>query len=316
MKLKIDHLVAELNDALDGTSLFSSDSIYISGLIYEIETELTKIKRELKLDSYNPHIYSKRITESFGKAGTGILTVLGKPNAYTSVDYQYYLLIFLLRNYHELITLKLSLHQIIDRFIDLHKENSLIFYDIQLTDSGATRCRTNIRFAFDGLKVMGLLKLYNREQKEKSWMLTYLGLIVATSIMQRPDPDRPIGINDQMRGGWGGFRAREDLWIFQRIRDLTNLDFYKSVIDRLTPFFTDTAVVNRGFEAIREYNSFLEELAYRKSKSDIKTDEPKMIREFLKDLEKRHSLDDFMKELSLSFESELFMKRVNDLLRW
>ena len=93
MKLKIDHLVAELNDALDGTSLFSSDSIYISGLIYEIETELTKIKRELKLDSYNPHIYSKRITESFGKAGTGILTVLGKPNAYTSVDYQYYLLI-------------------------------------------------------------------------------------------------------------------------------------------------------------------------------------------------------------------------------
>ncbi len=29
----------------------------------------------------------------------------------------------------------------------------------------------------------------------------------------------------------------------------------------------------------------------------------------------KHSLDNFMNELSLSFESELFMKRINDLLR-
>lgn len=315
MKLKIDHLVSELNDALEGTSLFSSDSIYISGLIYEIEAELSKIKKELKLDSYNPHIYSKRIAESFAKADHSILGVMGKPVAYTQIDYQYYLLIFLLQNYHELITRKLTLHQIIDKFIDRHKENSLIFHDIQLTATGATRCRTNIRFAFDGLKEMGLVKLYDREQKEKSWMLTYLGLIVASSILLKHDHNRPIGLNDRMRGSGEGFFARIDFWIIQRIRELTDLEFFMSVIDRLTPFLTDTASARRGFEAIREYNYFLEELAYRKRKSAIKSDEPRIIREFLKDLEIKHSLDNFMNELSLSFESELFMKRINDLLR-
>lgn len=314
MKLKIDHLVSELNDALEGTSLFSGDSVYISGLIYEIETELTKIKRELKLDSYNPHIYSKRIAESFGKAGAGILTVLGKPNAYSSVDYQYYLLIYLLRNYHELITLKLSLHQIIDRFIDLHKENSLNFYDIQLTDSGATRCRTNIRFAFDGLKVMGLLKLYNREQKEKSWMLTYLGLIVATSIVMHPDPERPIEVNSGMRHCMDSNYFTIDRWIFERIEQLTEPGFYNEVMDRIAPIFYDHETFSKGLDALREFTHFFRNMPYQLTSPKKIKERTEFIQEFLDDFEKKHLLDKFMNELSGRLDSEMFLDSVRRIL--
>jgi len=139
MKVRIEHLVSDLNDALEGTSLFSGNRVYISGLIYEIEAELAKIKKEVELKSYNPHIYSKRIADSFATADHSISGDFGKPVAYTQTDYQYYLLIYLLRNYHELISRGLTLHQKIDKFIDLHKENSLTYHDVQLTATGASR---------------------------------------------------------------------------------------------------------------------------------------------------------------------------------
>ena len=50
------------------------------------------------------------------------------------------------------------LHQIISNFLARIKSESLKYEDIIRTDSGATRCQTNLRFAMQSLRDAGLIK--------------------------------------------------------------------------------------------------------------------------------------------------------------
>jgi hypothetical protein len=52
---------------------------------------------------------------------------------------------------------RLELYQLIDLFIEEHKEE-LNWQDIVITASGATRCRTNLRFALNRLRRIGLIQ--------------------------------------------------------------------------------------------------------------------------------------------------------------
>ncbi len=315
MKLKIDQLAKKLNDALEENTLFGEDRLYISQLIYQIEASIAEIKEVKKLPSYNQTIYSDRITRSFKDRGDEFTREYPHIiRAFTKTDYQYYLLIYLLLNYSKLRVKKLTLYEIIDMFVELHKARSLTFDDIQLTASGATRCKTNLRFAFMGLKEMGLVKLYNRDEKEKSWMLTYLGLMVATSIVMHPDPERPKEVNSGMRHCRDSNYFAIDRWIFERIEQLTEPAFYHEVIDSIAPIFYDHETFGKGLDALREYAHFFRNIPYQLTSPQKIKERTEFFQAFLDDFEKRHLLDKFMNELSGRLDSEMFLDSVRRIL--
>jgi hypothetical protein len=196
-----NHLLStfeELLNSVQKEKLQPGEEIYVKQLIYLLEGEIEKVKIKHKLSSYNAKIFSERIAKSFFWVERDLFDYQAAENAkaITAMDYQYWLLVFLLTRYNELYKKDYTLFEIIDKFVDFHKENSLTFADVTITESGATRCKTNLRFAISSLKEMGLVKLYEKEEKEKSWMLTYLGFFTAASICIDPDNRRSNPFTD------------------------------------------------------------------------------------------------------------------------
>lgn len=92
------------------------------------------------------------------------------------VEYQFNLLLFLFQYYEKY---KISgLRFIIDDFVEKIK-NKLNIKDIEITRTGAVRCKTNIRFAIMSLRHFGLINYYDTEDK-RNWSPTLLGFFVCT----------------------------------------------------------------------------------------------------------------------------------------
>jgi hypothetical protein len=312
MKNDLNYWVNELSSELAKNSGSEIERLNISHLIYLLEVEITKLKDEKGLKSYNPKIHSRQIAESFLKNQLGLFEVIPIiPKALTKHDYSYYLLVFLLVQFCEYKGVELSLHEIIDDFVDLHKENSLTYVDIQLTATGVTRCKTNLRFAFDGLKDLGLVKLYNREDKEKSWMLTYMGFIVATSIIFFPDEKRPVHIDEGIRLCHSIGRGSYDRWLIRRIINLGNRDFFYRVLHEIYPDSLTNEELRKGLFIFEELKSFFEDI---ESKHETARAQSMAVKHFLAELEKYQLLDNFMQELSRKFNSDMFLEKIRRIL--
>lgn len=311
MKYDIQYWASELSEALANPDKTEMSYAYISQLIYLFEAEISKIKRDNKLSSYNSNIYSKKIAQSFVRTREDLFGQFREPiRPFTKTDYQYYLLVFLLIYFCEMKDEKLTLHQIIDKFVDLHKEHSLSYKDIKLTATGVTRCKTNLRFAFEALKEMGLVKLYHREEKEKSWMLTYLGFMVAASIIYKPDWHRPVDIASGIKHCSDEKFFEIDRWIIERTIDLSNEKFFNEILGFLYPDSLTNSEIEKGLWIFYDYRGFMQHLKNITPKSEKPKHRTKVIREFFDDLEKKHLLDEFMNELSKKFNAEAFLAKI------
>jgi len=90
------------------------------------------------------------------------------------VEYQFNLLMFLFLNYEKFKDFELRI--LIEEFIERIK-NFLKIQDIQLTKTGAVRCKTNIRFAIMSLRNYGLIN-YKDANMKRNWSPTLLGFFV------------------------------------------------------------------------------------------------------------------------------------------
>ena len=143
-------------------------------------------------------IRSNSVLESF----------LGKQKerkAFSAIDYQYYFLMFVFKNQYRINAGNLLENEVILDFINHIKEESFTYKDIERTDSGATRCNTNLRFAMDALRKLGLINSSKSEisssaiddprsaqlsKQGKKLSVTFLGMFVAISILLSHDERR------------------------------------------------------------------------------------------------------------------------------
>lgn len=298
--------------AVQKEKLHPGEETYVKHLIYLIEGELEQIKAKHHLTSYNAKIFSERISKSFFWVNRDIFNNEDSEleRSISEMDYQYWLLVYLLTHFNELYKQQCNLFEIIDRFIDFHKEKSLTFADIAITASGATRCKTNLRFAISALKEMGLVKLYEKDEKEKSWMLTYLGFFTAASICIKPDTRR----NDPMVSGISDFHVSRlfklDHWLLERMIKLGDHEFFKHILDVVAEDVLDFKELHKGHEIFAEYTAFVRELGARKIDKPKQVREFDELKEFLSMLESEKRLNEYMTELSDKFNSDAFVERL------
>lgn len=261
-------------------------------LIYEIETEFFNIKDKFNLNRLNTSIISKSVINSFNYK---------KPKALSSSDYQYYLLGYLLLKNNEIRKKHLTLFKIIDDFIKRIANESFTWQDIEITGSGATRCKTNLRFAFNGLKSLGLVNLYDREHK-KSWSLTFLGFFLAANFCLFCKKDDSYILNKKINNEYIS-SSIVNAKVFSGLQEFLHEKNFKKII--MTLKFESLGLKNleKGEEIFNKYNEYIKN-EYSLSNNDRIRKES--LTDFLDELNKKYSLEEYMSEISLKFKAEEF----------
>lgn len=285
----------------------AKDKIELTKLFYEIERELALVKKPLNLPNLNSYIDTDSVIKSF-KSTPINKDIFDKDNFtyddfHRQNDYQYWLLIFLLLKNNNIRENKLTLYEIIEEFVGRVKNTSFTWRDIELTGSGATRCRTNIRFAYDDLKKAGLVNLYDRQHKN-SWTLTYLGFFIAASFCLNPvDKNKSPFSKTITRFYQSTFYFRMNKFIWERIDKLTQPAYFNSLVKYLNLENLGLKELIKGPEIFNDYNAFVF-LLQKKYETNSKRE--KALGVYLKEINAKYSLDEYMKELSLKFNAEAF----------
>jgi len=284
------------------------DQTEIAKLLYQLESELFKIKTAFNLPDLDNSICSKSVTESFNRMNESTLLRTNKPkfsNYFRQNDYQYWLLIFLLRKNNEIREKKLSLYQIIDQFIEHYKDESFFLEDIERTPSGATRCRTNLRFAYNELKHIGLVRLYDKKYKN-SWSLTYIGFFIAASFcLDSMDIDDEPLLNKATRFNESTWYFNINKNIVNRIQKLSEVDYFISIIDTIKIDSLDLKELEKGYKIYQQYYTFLLDLRKLESKNKAG-----LLKEYLDKLEETFMLDKYMTELSTRFDAQAYFEQL------
>jgi hypothetical protein len=287
---------------------------YISHLIYLLEAEISKIKKEYRITEYNAEIFSARIAESFLQKREGLLgQYFHPPKPFNNTDYQYYLLIFLLFYFCESKGKRITQQEICNKFVDLHKNNSLTYVDIKISDLGSTRCKSGIKYAFQTLKNMGLLNQYAPGEKDKSWPLTYIGFVLAFSIIFDPDPNRPIQISEGMKPCTDLNIFGIDRWLSDRMVKLADEDYLHSILYEIYSNRLTDIEIQKGLEIFAEYRDFFEYIQRQNQKPRIRSSSVKL---FVSEMVEKHLLDSIGRKLSKKFKSEAFLKRIGEILEY
>jgi hypothetical protein len=130
--------------------------------IYLINSFIEDVKRKYDLPDIDGRFLSDNILNSLNRNIDPHEVHSNKTflfnEYYCAIDYQYYLLGFLLLENQKVNPGFLMLHQIMHRFFERIKDTSLKYEDVIRTASGATRCNTNMRFAMRYLQKTRLIK--------------------------------------------------------------------------------------------------------------------------------------------------------------
>lgn len=290
-------------------------------VIYSIENKLHQMEQNHQLHHLDNSIISDSVVDSFSREiplksqnekskedGTFEFR-----NYLRGLDYQYWLLIYLLLKNNEILKGKIILHKIIDMFIGRIKDESFQYEDIKITSSGATRCKTNLRFAINSLRKAGLVN-YVDERYKQSWTLTYLGYFTAASFLNDPDPNRPRVFSKKI------LRIRESGWYFtldpvikNRIYQLASPDNFLRLIHYLEMDSLDLPMLKKGYVIFGDYRSFFEKYQHhtygrKRSENEIK----KLLERFLINQNREYNLNEFMLELSMKYNAEEFFRELMD----
>lgn len=148
--------------------LKDSTPSYINSDILSVETYWSHLKLMCKFDaqidtSIKGLDYSSVAFHNLGK------------QPFRPVDYQFNFLYYLTRTY----TTEFTLHEYIDGFLYTFKDQ-LGILDILKTNSGATRCKTNLRFTLNALRDINLVVF--SENNKRSWKPSLTGLLALLNI--------------------------------------------------------------------------------------------------------------------------------------
>ena len=156
-----------LTEQLPNTYVYKDNkkNIYINQSFLKLEHWLLDWKKENKLNErIDASIYSQHIV----KHSDSTLS----ERAYQSADYELHFLQYLTLHYRP----KSSLFRLIDSFLEENRKQ-LSLADIVITNTGATRCKTNIRFTLTNLRDMGLVLSRDKANK-RIWKPSIPGIIV------------------------------------------------------------------------------------------------------------------------------------------
>lgn len=170
--------------------------------------------KDLKIN-LDPRIRSQSITKSLQKP-------LQRYAAFSPLDYQPYLLVFLLLKGNSKKKKINKIIEVIDEFKKHYENKSFTFIDIHRTDSGATRCNTNLRFTIDKLRELGMLDSENN--------LTIMGFFAAWSLVSSGEDFLNAKMEHSNIEGIGGLNRL----IFNAMEKLGLHDFEK-IYKELSP---------------------------------------------------------------------------------
>lgn len=288
----------------------AKDKLELLKLLYEIEKELTKVKTQFELPSLNSEIDSNSVIYSFANTPSD-KKVFDDLSVYDDFfrqnDYQYWLLIFLLIKNNDIRQKNLTLFQIIDEFVSRVKEESFTWRDIELTSTGATRCKTNLRFAYNDLKKIGLVNLYDQNHKQ-SWSLTYLGFFLAASFCFNPEDKHLNPFSKTItRFHQSTYYFKVNKVIWQRVKNLSNPAPFIQLVSRLKLNSLGLPELEKGPEIFNDYYEYVTELH---SGDMTKEEREKSLDNYLEALNKNYPLEYYMEELSLKFDAEAFFSEL------
>lgn len=275
----------------------------IMKLIYIIETEFFKIKNRHKIPFINPSIISDNVVDSISKVSIDIL----RNSCLKANDYQFWLLGFLLLKNKKIRDNHLSLYQIIDEFIVKIQNKSFTWEDVEYTGSGATRCKTNIRFAYNDLKDLGMVYLYDKSHKN-SWSLTFMGFFLAVSFcIDKLEGDVDILSDKIYRFKLSSFYHKINKYLLDRIYRLSQSNYFFQIVSRIKKDSLNLPELEKGPEIFAYYSNYMN-TEYANQNNE--TQRNKSLSEFLKTINLKYPLDKYMEELTLRFNAEEFFNNI------
>ena len=137
--------------------------------IFDIESFLVQLRNQYNInDRLDTSVVSNSILNNFYSVSS--------VDAFRPVDFQYNFLHHLAIEYRH----DIELYLLIDTFIKIFKEQFTLA-DIVVTKTGATRCKTNIRFALNDLRDLSLVLSKDNQQK-RCWGPSIVGLVTLINI--------------------------------------------------------------------------------------------------------------------------------------
>jgi len=277
--------------------------------LYLIETDLTKVKEKLNLPYLNPTINSSSVVKSFHRKREQDSLFKNERRTFNDFfrqnDYQYWLLIFLFLKNNEIHTEHFTLYQIIDLFVNRIKDQSFNWEDIEFTGSGSTRCKTNLRFAFNDLKDIGLINLYDPNHKN-SWTLTFIGFFIAASLVVYPvDTDRKPLSTKITKFHQSTYYFQINKGILKRTLELSDPDYFFSLVKRLNLEDLAKDEINRGWKVFKSYHDNVTQIFESGGNEQQRA---KQLATYLKDMNKQFPFNNFLKEIAQNFNVDEWIK--------
>lgn len=166
-----------LSDQLGQTkevNLGRNDRVKINASLLQLENWLIDWQRQRKINQrVNAAIMSQSILDNVHSTSA--------THAFSAVYYQLNFLHFLALHYQP----KTELHDYIDQFVETYKDQ-VSLADIVITDTGATRVKTNIRFALNTLRDIGFVESKDLKGK-RSFRPTIPGITVLLNMLHEPE---------------------------------------------------------------------------------------------------------------------------------
>ena len=157
------------------TKIIDKEEFRFNKSLFELEKHLSDLKVKYQVNQkLNSNIISDNILKSFSLHST----------FFRSNDYALSFLVFLtLQENHDAEELLLIMEQYIDKI-----KEKLTFHDIVTTDTGATRCFTNLRFALNEMRNYGLIYSSITQNKKncRSILPTPVGYLISLMVNE-PD---------------------------------------------------------------------------------------------------------------------------------
>ena len=296
-------IIHDLEELIKTIDKFEVESEKIE---YYIQILKINHKAQSFIDKYSlPKIDYSLVNDDMFKSNTNYKNL----KYFKPVEYQFNLLLFLFQNYVE--HKFLGLRFIIDEFIDKIKYKFNI-KDVEITKTGAVRCKTNIRFAIMSLRQFGLINYYDIEDK-RNWSPTLLGIFICTYYLFNKSRKKEYIYVEYLEPPLSCIKVNAlDIRIEDIIKDLNDKSKFDELIRKLNLSDFKEEYIDNFKIFIKNYGSLINEY-YTSFYPNVFT--KKYLNERIKILIRDdNKIDNFKKEFIDTAIEQSIMEQVKEIL--
>ena len=296
-------IIHDLEELIKTIDKFEVESEKIE---YYIQILKINHKAQSFIDKYSlPKIDYSLVNDDMFKSNTNYKNL----KYFKPVEYQFNLLLFLFQNYDE--HKFLGLRFIIDEFIDKIKYKFNI-KDVEITKTGAVRCKTNIRFAIMSLRQFGLINYYDIEDK-RNWSPTLLGIFICTYYLFNKSRKKEYIYVEYLEPPLSCIKVNAlDIRIEDIIKDLNDKSKFDELIRKLNLSDFKEEYIDNFKIFIKNYGSLINEY-YTSFYPNVFT--KKYLNERIKILIRDdNKIDNFKKEFIDTAIEQSIMEQVKEIL--